>query len=229
MPAQHYSGTTATSAVRQHCATFCRAKLLHDWLLLQKHSNCQSVLTVCMHSGVRGKAAPSACTFSYAPPEILVAFQLSNQFPSKTKKVNGVAADMWAAGCTLYRMLTGKFPFHMDETGPFEHRWQRFRAGHMGQESWVSPQRELVHMPSTSPCFTIASSPFLLCSWFHCAALKSHGRMLPHMYCAHHENTVQLLCVPIFLYQFKVCYVQIWCVSNSRSILQGPQQFLVAH
>ncbi|DBA85992.1 TPA: Serine/threonine-protein kinase stk11 [Trebouxia sp. C0004] len=88
--------------------------------------------------GVGSKAAPIACTFSYAAPEILLAFQLSNQFHGKIKKVNGAAADMWAAGCTLYRMLTGKFPFQMDETGRFECRWQRFRAGRMGQESWIN-------------------------------------------------------------------------------------------
>ncbi len=159
----------------------CRAKLLHDWLLLQKHNNCRflhlrvnaGVLTACMHAGVGSKAVPYACTFSYAAPEMLLAFQLADLFHSKTTKVNGAAADMWAAGCTLYRMLTGRLPFNMDDTGPFKRRWQKFRAAHRVQESWVSPQSDLVHMPPASPCFEAVSSPFLLCSRFHCAALKT--------------------------------------------------------
>ncbi len=117
-------------------------------------------MTACMHAGGRDKAAPSTCTCSYAAPEMLLALQLADLFHCKTKKINGVAADMWAAGCTLYCMLTGKLPFNMDDTGRFKRRWEKFRAAHRVQESWVSPQRDLVHMPPTSPCCEAQHSLF---------------------------------------------------------------------
>ena len=177
MPAQHCSGNAAMFAARQHCATHSTCaqcltwKLLHDWLLLQKHNSCR-ILHLRTKAGVRSRAAPTACTVSYAAPEMLLAFQLADLSHSKTNTINGAAADMWAAGCTLYRMLTGKLPFNMHDTGPFKHRWEKFRAAHRVQESWVSTQTHLVHMPPDALWFAAASRPFLLCCCFHCAALK---------------------------------------------------------
>ena len=82
---------------------------------------------------------PSGTTLAFAAPEVLHALAVDGKTGEKACKVNGPAADMWSAGCVLYAMLTGNYPFDMDSSDyVITQKWGKYIVAQDQQKLWVS-------------------------------------------------------------------------------------------